>query len=181
MKRFFCFLLSLITRLSPAAEEAFIHPQTGISLPAAIAGLKRGPVQTYEAAPGETGVAIPFHGEEVEITLFIRSTKPGSPGTAQSVVDDSLSFAKQMAQNGTFSNLEVFLGEQDPENPQWAKGAYTARQDGAFIMSIIYGTMKEGFAVKARITLANPKQTTHSLFIKELKQIVNSARPGTTL
>ncbi len=160
-----------------SAAPPFDHPKTGISLPDTIAGLTRGDVTPYETAPGEAGVAVPYHNEEVEVTIFIRQIDPKKVTSPAMVVQESLAMVKQMEASGMYTNVKIFEANGENETTGWAKGAFTARANQAFVMSLIYATIKGTYAVKARTTTANPKNDSIPKFVSEFQKIVDEAKP----
>lgn len=170
------FAAGILTTFASAAPP-FDHPQTGISLPDTIAGLTRGDVTPYETAPGEAGVAVPYRNEEVEVTIFIRQIDPKKVTSPAMMVEESLATVKQLEASGMYTNVKVFTSTEDRETTGWAKGAFTARAKQAFVMSLIYATIKGTHAVKARITTANPKNDSIQKFVSEFQKIVDAVKP----
>lgn len=177
MKDCLFFLAWLFFAAVSHASPPFAHTETGISLPDRIAGLIRGKVTAYEGSPSEAGVAIPFQSDEVEITVFIRHLDPKKVSSPALVVDESLEAVKQMEASGTYSNVKIFKSVDDSGMPGWSKGAFTAKNDQAFVMSLIYATIKAEHAIKVRITTANPKNDSIGKFVSEFQKIVNDAKP----
>ncbi len=170
------FAVGILTTFASAAPP-YDHTKTGISLPDTLAGLTRGDVTPYETAPGEAGVAIPYHGEEVEVTVFIRQIDPKKITSPAMIVEESLATVKQMEAAGTYSNVKLYRSADKSETTGWSKGAYTARANQAFVMSFIYATIRDEYAVKARITTANPKNDSIPKFVSEFQKIVDEAKP----
>jgi hypothetical protein len=169
-----CGLIAAIT----SAAQPYSHMETGISLPEAIAGMTRGEATHYEVTPGEPGVAIPYHASEVEITIFIRRIDPKKFTSPAMLIDETLANVKQLEASGTYSNLKLFKSADDPGTPGWSKAAFTARSDQAFLMSLIYATIRADFAIKARITTPNPKNNDSiQKFVAEFQKIANGANP----
>lgn len=167
-----CTLATMICAASP-----FSHIQTGISLPDTIAGFTRGDAKPYEVSPGESGVAIPYHNEEVEVTIFIRHIDPKKVSSPAMIVEESLATVKQLEASGTYSNVKLFKTTDDSGTPGWSKGAFTAHADQAFLMSLIYATIRGDYAIKARISTPNPKNESIEKFVTEFRRIVNDAKP----
>jgi hypothetical protein len=155
----------------------FSHMKTGIDFPNTIAGMTRGEEKPYEVSPGESGIAIPFHNDEVEVTVFIRHIDPKKNVSAAMIVEESLAAVKQLEASGTYSNVKLFKTADDRGTPGWSKGAFTAQANQAFLMSLIYATIRGDYAIKARITTANPKNDSIQRFVAEFQKIVNDARP----
>lgn len=160
-----------------SAAPSYDHMKTGISLPDTLAGLTRGDVTPYETAPGEAGVAIPYHGEEVEVTIFIRQIDPKRMTSPAMIVEESLAMVKQMEAAGTYSNVKVFKSADKSETTGWSKAAYTARAQQALVISFIHATIKGDYAIKARITTSNPKNDAIQEFLSEFQKIVDDAKP----
>jgi hypothetical protein len=170
------FICGLIAAVAYAAQP-FTHMETGISLPYTIAGMTRGEPTTYEVSPGESGIAIPYHTDEVEVTVFIRRIDPKKITSPATVVEESLATVKQLEASGTYSNVKIFNSADDSANPGWSKAAFTAKADKAFLMSLIYATIKRDYAIKARITRPNPKNDSIEKFVAEFQKLVNDAKP----
>jgi len=169
-------MCGLIAAIAYAAQP-FSHMETGITLPDTIAGMTRGQATDYEASPGEMGVAIPYHANEVEVTVFIRRIDPKKVSSPAVVIEETLATVKQLEASGTYSNVKIFKSENDAGTPGWSKAAFTARSDQAFLMSLIYATIRTDYAIKARITTANPKNDSIQKFVEEFQKIVNQAKP----
>ncbi len=71
----------------------------------------------------------------------------------------------------------IYTSADDDAMPGWSKAAFTARHEGAPLMSFIYATIKADFAYKLRITAQNPKDNSFQKFVAEFQKIVNDARP----
>ncbi|WP_157210759.1 hypothetical protein [Verrucomicrobium spinosum] len=171
---FMCGLLSAIT----SAAQPFSHMETGIPLPDTIAGTTRGEATNYEVSTGEPGVAIPYHANEIEITVFIRRIDPKKITSAAMLIDETLATVKQLEASGGYSNVKVFKSADDSATPGWSKAAFTARSDQGFLMSMIYATIRSDYAIKARITTPNPKNNDSiQKFVAEFQKIVNEAKP----
>lgn len=177
MKRALLLLAVCILATLAHAAPPFEHMKTGISLPDTLAGMTRGDATPYNVAPGEAGVAIPYHGEEVEVTIFIRQIDPKKITSAAMIVQESLAMVKQMEASGMYTNVRLFEATGENETPGWSKGAFTARHEQAFIMSFIYATLRGDHAIKARITTANPRNESIQKFVGEFQKIVNEAKP----
>ena len=175
------FILVLITYACIAAlacaAEPFSHAETGISLPDTIAGFTRGDATKYEVAPGETGVAIPYHAPEVEVTIFIRHIDPQKITSPASLIEENLAVVKQLEASGTYSNVKIFKSADDSGTPGWSKAAFIADSEKGFLASFIYATLKADYAIKARITTTNPKNESVPKFVAEFQKIVNEAKP----
>ncbi len=161
-----------------SAAPPYDHMKTGISLPDTLAGLTRGDVTPYETAPGEAGVAIAYHNEELEVTIFIRPIDPKKITSPSMIVEESLATVKQLEASGTYSNVKLYKSADKSDTTGWSKGAFTARAQGALVISFIHATIKGDHAIKARITTANPKNDTIQTFVSEFQKIVNGAKPN---
>jgi len=154
------------------AALPFEHMKTGISLPDTLAGMARGEVKSYES-----GVAIPYHGKEVEVTIFIRKLDPKIITSSAMIVEESLATVKQLEASGTYSNVKLFKSTDDSATSGWAKGAFSAQANQSLIISLIYATIRGEHAIKARITTANLKNDSIQKFVEEFQKIVNEAQP----
>ena len=175
-------LLLLVTCVSLAtagyAAEAFTHAPTGVTLPDTLAGMTRGEVVAYKGEPGQNGVAIPYHAGRVEVTVFIRTIDTKGPTSPAAIVEDSLETVKRLEKSGTYSKVEVYKTQDDPEAPGWAKAAYTAEMEGRPVVSLIYAAVKGGHAIKARITTSDLKDPSVVKFVAEFRKIVEAAKPS---
>jgi hypothetical protein len=176
MKAAFIFVMCGLIAAFACAAQPFSHMETGISLPDTIAGMTRGEATNYEASPGEPGVAIPYHTNEVEITIFIRRIDPKKVSSPAMVIEETLATVKQLEASGTYSNVKVFKSADDAGTPGWSKAAFTAQSNQAFLMSLIYATIRADYAIKARITTPNPKNDSIQKFVAEFQKIVNEAK-----
>jgi hypothetical protein len=170
-------ILWIAAALYSRAAEPYLHSDSGISLPDKIAGLVRGSPQEYKVEPNQSGVAIPFQGDEVEVTVFIRATDPAQAMSPAMIIEESLAAVKELEKAGIYTSVKVFGGEKDPAMPQWSKAAYTARSDQGLLISFIHATVKGRHAVKIRITTTNPKSDAIPTFVSEIQKITNAAKP----
>lgn len=177
MKNLRSVLLCLMTTMNAYSVEPFSHSATGITLPDTLAGLNRGVTQSYEAAPGESGFAVPFQGTDVEATVFIRKMAAGSNATAKSLVDETLESVKQLEKSGVYSNVKIFSGKQDGAQSEWQKAAYMAQTEGRVLISFVYITIKNGHSIKVRLTTTNPKCESVHKFADEFQVLVDAAKP----
>jgi hypothetical protein len=160
------------------AAPPFTHMQTGISLPDTIAGLTRGDTKRYEVVSGESTVAIPYHSEEVEVTVFIRRIDPQKITSPKMIVEETLATVKQLEATGTYSNVKLYEFADDVGMPRWSKGGFSARIDQDAVISLVYATIRGDYAVKARLTTANPRNDSLQKFVAEFQKIVNAAKPS---
>jgi hypothetical protein len=177
MKATLQFLAVVMFATISQASSPFSHMKTGIELPNTIAGLTRGEVKSYEVSPGQSGVAIPYRNEEVEVTVFIRHIDSTKITSAAMVVEESLATVKQLEASGTYSNVKLFKATDDSGTPGWSKAAFTAKTNQAVLISLIYATIRDDYAIKARITTANPMNDSVQKFVVEFQRIVNDAKP----
>src|SRR5687768_1221971 len=127
-------LCGLVAGMSCAAQP-FTHQETGVSLPDVIAGISRGEATAYGASPEDSGIAIPYHSEEVEVTIFIRRLDPKKVSDAASVVNESLAAVKQLEASGTYSKVKIFQSDDASDKAGWSKGAFMAQAKQSILMS----------------------------------------------
>jgi hypothetical protein len=152
------------------------HPETGIELPAAIGPFAQGKVAAYEVTPGQNGVAIPYHTPDAEATVFIRRLLPGSSQTASFFVEESLGVAKAMEKSGKYQKVKIYGFPPDLETDGWKRGAFTAHINNMIAMSFIYCRIKDGHAIKLRITCRNPKNPDWEAFAETVREQVDKAQ-----
>lgn len=128
-----------------------------ITFPDKVGVLQRGDPQKYEAEPGQGGVAVPYRGEDAEITVYVRRIPAGATVTADDSIKDALSGIKQMEALGHYSNLKIYLINQDKVRAGWAGAAFTSQSDNRFIVSFIYCRVTPGHLIKVRATTGNPQ------------------------
>lgn len=149
---------------------------SGISLPGAIAGMVRGESKPYQFSPNEWGVETPYQNEEVLATIYIRNLDSPQEWTPARIVHDTLMATKQLEQSGTYADVKIYESADDSATPGWSKGAFTAKNKGRFLVSYVYGAIKENFAVKVRITTSNFQNESIEKFVVEFQKIVNDAK-----
>src|SRR5690349_6769308 len=132
------------------------HPETGIEFPAAIGVFKRGDPAPYHGSPGEPGVAIPYGAKEIEATLYIRHLAAGATKTSADLLKESLVVARVMEHNPKYTGVRIFESTGENDRFGWRRGAFTARLDGAPILSFLYCRVKKDWAFKLRISSHTP-------------------------
>jgi hypothetical protein len=152
------------------------HPETGIELATTIGPFAQGKIASYEVTPGQKGVAIPYHTPEAEATVFIRRLLPDSRETASFFIEESLGVAKAMEKSGKYQNLKIYGPPPGVETGEWKLGAFTARFNNMVAMSFIYCRIKQGHAIKLRITCKNPENQDWEAFAKTVQEQVEKAQ-----
>ena len=148
----------------------YTHQETGIQLSKVIGSYQRGEARAYQDG-GRDGVAIPYHSDTVEATIFIIRLGADSQMTAVDLVQESLDAVKQLEQDGKYSELKIFQGDGAVDRSGWKRAAFTAHVDGGLIVSLIYCILFHNqYAVKLRGTTGNPK------FIPSLQDFVRAVQ-----
>jgi hypothetical protein len=168
---FFLLLLSFNIK----ATDMYIHSQTGIELPKIIGTFKLGDITPYKGNPDETGVALPYHSENMEATIFIKSFGSHSLKTAPALIEESLAVVKELEKAGTYKDVKIYESNGAEDKPGWKRAAFTAHMDKAFVMSFIYCTVKDGYAIKLRFTCQKLKNDELTTFVKTLQDQVDKA------
>jgi hypothetical protein len=94
------------------------------------------------------------------------------------IVEETLATVKQLEATGTYSNVKLYESADDGGAPSWSKGGFSARIDQDVVISLVYATIRGDYAVKARLTTANPKNDSIPKFVAEFQKIVNAAKPS---
>src|SRR5262245_3345137 len=71
-------------------------------------------------------------------------------------LQESLVTAKVMERDKKYTNVRIFESTGEGERYGWTRGAFTARLDGAPLLSFIYCRVKKDWAIKLRITCHTP-------------------------
>ena len=119
-----------------------------------------------------TAVGIPFHGDDVEATVFIR-TPPKESTTPNAIVTDTIAQIEKMESEGIYDELKIFRGSGEKERKGWEKAAFTAKVDGALIVSVVYATLKNKHTIKIRITTKNPRSESFRKFVTEIQEAID--------
>jgi hypothetical protein len=167
----FLILLALFMTSSAQAED-YTHPSTGITLPSSLGELHIGNSKTYPTE-GQEGVAVPYHGDNIEITVFFRKIDPPQT-TAESLLSENLNLVVQMGSDGVYSNVQIYESSGEGERAGWKKGAFTARMDGAPIMSFIYVRLVGEYAVKLRVSASGPNPPDIRPVVSKLQDAIDA-------
>lgn len=174
MSQWFSFLL-LVLALNTKATEMYIHSPIGIELPKVIGTFKLGDITPYKGNPEETGVALPYHSENMEATVYIKSLGSHSLQTPSELIKESLVVVKELEKQGTYKNVKIYESNAAEDRPGWKRAAFTAHMDKAFVMSFIYCTVKDGYAIKLRITCQKLENEELAGFVKTVQDQVDKA------
>lgn len=142
-----------------------------LHLPETIAGMTRGEIKTYEVAPGESGVAIPYHAEDAEATVFVRRADPAVQSPV-AIVAESLAAARELGASGVYARVHILGISNDSDTSGWARGAFAAQTEQTVLMSLIYATITPDYSIKARITTDDLDNKTIHGFMAELQTVV---------
>lgn len=153
----------------------YTHSETGIAFPKAIGSYQLGETKPYKGAPGEAGVAISYHAVDAEATIFIRHLSPEPLKTASDLVEESLTAAKEMEKNRIYKDVKIYRSSGAGDRPGWARAAFTARAESAFLMSFIHCRCQNGYLFKLRLTSRNPKDPGLQPFINSVQDLVDRA------
>jgi hypothetical protein len=150
------------------------HPETGIELPDNIGSYKQGQIGSYPTTDGQTGIAIPYHAEGAEGTVFIRPLAPNSPETASDLIQENLNLVKAMEAQGKYSNVTTFRSSGVDERPGWERAGFTTKSEKSFLVSLIFCSVQKGFAFKVRITARNLTEEVKG-FVAAVQEIIDKA------
>ena len=151
------------------------HSETGIEFPISVGSFKRGEIAAYLGGPNEKGMAIAYHSDGIEATVFIRHLAPDSRKTAFELVQENLALAKALEKEGKYVDLKIYESDGADERDGWKRAAFSAHIDKTFVMSFIYVKIKEGYAVKLRITGRKLKKEELEGFVKNIQEQVDHA------
>jgi len=153
--------------------ETYREKSTGIEFPDVIGSYKRGKISSYEAEPGNGGVAIEYRAEDAEVTVYTRNTGADSHLTSADYLKDSLAGIKELEKRGQYSNVKIYEFSPEKERANWKSAAFTSQSKDRFIISFIYCTVVSNHLVKIRSTTGNPKNEELQSFVKKLQDVVD--------
>jgi len=150
------------------ADEPVIHEATKVSFPETLAGFKRGKSAGY-TIEGKPLLSVPYHGDDVEATIFVRPADIKNPRTAKQLVDESIAAAEQVS---GYKDVKKFVGKDDAEEGDWAQGGFTAKSaEGAFVFSLVGIKVRDEHVIKLRITATKPDSEKVTAFFKEFQRL----------
>jgi hypothetical protein len=149
----------------------YCHSETGIELPDNIGSYKQGQMGSYPTSDGQTGIAIPYHAEG---TVFIRPLAPDSPETALDLIQENLNLVKAMEAQGKYSNVTTFRSSGVDERPGWERAGFTTKSEKSILVSLIFCSVRKGFAFKVRITARNLTEDVKA-FVAAVQEIIDKA------
>ncbi|CAN5526024.1 hypothetical protein BH09VER1_BH09VER1_50810 [soil metagenome] len=158
------------------AEGLFFHKETGIELPATMAGLSGAVVKNYEFG-GKPAVAVEYSGKETEVTVYIRLFDADKESTARAIVEMALVAVREMEAKGTYSDIVMVENPGKSKMPGWATASFTGKNKVGPMRSFIFATIKEDYSVKVRYTTTDPKDDTLNAFMAELQKVVRAGVP----
>ena len=168
------FALSCVALVGHAAQP-FVNKETGITFPESIAGFALGEAKTYEEAAGEAGVAVPYLGQDAAATVFIRQLDPTKPLTSKDLLTENVSALKVMAQSGAYSQIKVLTRSDDATPRGWSNAVVMTVKEDTRMMSIFLVTVRGQYAIKVRISTANPKSEAVEMFMAAIQDLIDNA------
>lgn len=169
-------LLSLAVLLAAdmvRAEEPVVHEATKLSFPETLAGFKRGDSAGY-TIEGKPLLSVPYHGDGVEATIFVRPADVKNPRTAKQLVDESIATAEKIA---GYKDVKKFVGKDDTDAADWAQGGFTAKSaEGAFVFSLVGIKVRDEHVIKLRITASKPDTEKVTAFFKEFQRLAEGEK-----
>src|SRR5262245_6544605 len=112
-------LFLLLLALNTKATDMYIHSQTGIELPQSIGTSKLRDITPYKANPDETGVALAYHSQSMEATVYIKSLGSHALKTATDLVEESLAVVKELEKAGTYKDVKIYASNGAEDKPGW--------------------------------------------------------------
>jgi hypothetical protein len=156
--------------------DDFQEPLTGISFPDTIGVYERGKATSYPADAGKSGVAIEYHSDDAEVTVFVRDTEGEADKSSADFLKDALEGIKAMEARGEYSNLQIYGSTLERDKPGWKSAAFTGRSAGRLIASFIYCKVVAGHLVKIRATTPNPQNDELYACLKQLQELIDRSK-----
>lgn len=156
-------------------RAASYHDESSkLIFPDKIGALQRGNPQKYEAEPGQGGVAVPYRGQDAEVTVYVRRVGAGATAKADDALKDALSGIKQMEVMGQYSDVKIYSLDPSKVRVGWAGAAFTSKPESRFIVSFIYCTVKPEHLVKVRATTGDLKNEQLTADLDALLKTINA-------
>lgn len=153
--------------------EEYKEPLTGIPFPDSFGSYKRGKATSYSAEPGKAGIAIEYHSDDAEVTVFVRMTGDEAHRSSADFLSDTLQGIKALAARGDYTGIQIYESGAGREKPGWKSAAFTGRSSGRLIASFIYCKVLAGHLVKIRATTPNPKNDELYAFLTQLQDTID--------
>lgn len=153
--------------------DDYREPLTGTSFPDNIGAYERGKTTPYSAEPDKSGVAIEYHSDDAEVTVFVRSASDETSKSSADFLQDALQGIKEMEARGEYSNVQIYGSTPEREKSGWKSAAFTGRSSGRLIASFIYCKVVTGHLVKIRATTPNPQNDELYACLKQLQELID--------
>lgn len=111
--------------------DVYTDKNTGIQFPQSIAAYKTAGVTPYEAAPGEAGVAVAYHFEDAEATVYVRSLTGHGLKSSREFLDETIAGVREMERRGLYENVKFYAFDPVNEVTGWASGTFTSRSSAS--------------------------------------------------
>jgi hypothetical protein len=175
MRAYLTFLVFVALFSGGLQAESYKEPRTGIEFPDTIGSYKRGKITPYQAESNKAGVAIAYHSEDAEGTVYVRELGDEAHKTAAEFLKDSLAAIKTLESQGLYSSVKSFEFSADKEKPGWKSGAFIAKAKDQLITSFIHCKIAPGHLIKIRVSTGKSKHDPLESFTNSLQQIVDDA------
>lgn len=128
----------------------YTHPQTGITFPESVGGLRLGKPNDYPK-----GTAVPYVSEKTEIVVFIEKVDPAT-ATAETVLAENLKTIEQFAKDGVYTDLRFYSNTGQEERAGWKRKAFSAKAKGALFLSFLYARIVGDYSMMLRVSSTDP-------------------------
>lgn len=155
--------------------DEYKEPYTGIVFPDTVGGYERGKTTSHSAEPGRAGVAIEYHSEDAEVTIFVRTVGEEAHKSSADFLRDALDGIRALEARGEYANVQIYESKPERDKPGWKSAAFTGRFSGRLIASFIYCKVLGRHLVKMRATTANPKNDELYACLTQLQRTIDRA------
>jgi hypothetical protein len=166
-------LLTALAARAESGDKPYVHPATGLSFPASIGSFKLGEITKNVGNAGDDAVAVPYHGDGVEATVFIRVKTRDKSFTSATLLEDTMAGIRTMEESGIYKDLKIYKSDGKNEREGWSRAAFTAKSKEQLIASFIHCTVKNDFPIKLRVTGVSAKDEIEE-FTKQIQDIVDA-------
>lgn len=154
------------------AAEPYRHKETGIVLPAEVAGFTRGEIETYDGGNHDYGVSVAYSGKGIEALVYLRKLSRISKKEPAELLAESFVAITLL---DLYTDVKLSDLPKDPDAPDWVSAAFTGRSGERPITSYTSCAVRHGHLLKVRITTAKAETEEVLTFLKAIRKTIDAA------
>lgn len=171
LSRLLFVLVACVALVSARAAEAYRHPETGIELPAEVAGFKRGEIEPYDGGNHDRGVSVSYSGQGVEALVYLRKLSRISKKDPAELLAESFVAITLL---DLYTDVKLSDLPKDPEAPDWVSASFTGLSDDRPITSFTSCAVRHGHLLKVRVTTLKKETAEVQAFLKAIRKVIDA-------